>query len=110
MRVRLYKIGQTKSVDIFRIDRFPALLSLDDQGRLQTDVPPSRLPACLLEDIGGQILVHAEDSAATVGINDASIESGPLLPGDHLRLGEQRYLVSYERTASEHPPFMRVRV
>ncbi len=109
MRVRLYEVGECCSGNILRIDEFPASLSFDASGQVMTR-NVGRLPACQLEDIGGQIVVNVGNDELEVGINDAEIESGPLMPGDHLHLGNRRYLVSYERTATDYPPSVRVKI
>jgi hypothetical protein len=110
MRVRLYEVGDRCSGNILRIDEFPASLSFDASGQIMTRNLGRLPPVCQLEDIGGQILVKVGNDDLEVGINDAEIEYGPLMPGDHLHLGDRRYVVSYERTATVHPPSMRVKV
>lgn len=109
MRLRLYGVGSAAQGAIFRIDQFPAALTLDDGGQLITR-SETRMATCLLEDVGGQILIRANGAEQQVGINGAEIESGPLMPGDSLELGKQRFIVSYERTASERPPSVQVRI
>lgn len=109
MRVRLFEFGKSKSGRILRIDEFPAKLSIDQRGAL-TQSLVEESPACLIEDLGGELFVHANCQESPVCINDAEIESGPLMSGDHLRIGDQRYLVSYEQTACEFRSAIKVRV
>lgn len=109
MRVRLYEVGSTRLGMIFRIDDLPAKLKLDQEGHLQT-LPNQEESTCLLEDRGGELFVLAADSAQSVAINETEIEYGPLSPGDQLRLGEHRYVVSYEQTTFEKTCSMKVRV
>lgn len=109
MRVRLYEVGLNSQASIYRIDEFPANLCLDEAGNLSIR-RPDRLPVCQLEDVGGEIFLRASEDAEQVRINDAEIVSGPLMPGDQLRLGERKFLVSYEKTFCEHNQSMRVRI
>lgn len=109
MRVRLYEIGTTVPGDILRIDRFPTQLSLDEAGKL-CPLGQERLPACSLEDRGGELFIEVNDLGAHVGVNGVEIESGPLLPGDQLCLGERKFVVSYEQTGCEMNHSLRVRI
>ena len=109
MRLRLYRYGTKARISEFRFDRFPAQLSVEATGGVQPTGPKQDV-TCVLFDIGGQIEIHAADMQQLVEVNDAPIEAAPLMPGDCLRIGNQKYLVSYERTANEPPPTLRCRI
>ena len=110
MRVRLYELGARSAAVVFHIDNFPATLNLTDSGEVTHRPMPGR-PVCRLEDIGGQILFRAVASDDPVAhVNEAPLESGPLMPGDRLLVGERKYLVSYERTSGSPPPESRFRL
>ena len=109
MRVRLYELGTMSRESAFRFDRFPVTLCISSDG--DVDYGDHGSPAaCELIDIGGQIVIQVPYADMPVEVNDALLESGPLMPGDRLCLGKHEYLVSYERTAVERPPSVRCRI
>lgn len=109
MRVRLYVCGNPRTGTVVRIDQFPVKLTLDETGRLRS-IQTEESPFCLIEDLGGELYLHAIHPDQSVFINDAEVESGPLLPGDHLKIGNQCYVVSYEQSACEFRSAMKVRI
>lgn len=109
MRVRLFEFGKSRSDSVVRIDQFPVKLSIDNRGSLTQKVIEDA-PVCLIEDRGGELFLHASGHDPSICINDAVVESGPLMCGDCLSIGHRQYVVSYEQTACEYRSAMKVRV
>ncbi|MEW4488225.1 hypothetical protein AB1L42_09100 [Thalassoglobus sp. JC818] len=109
MRLRLYEVGGNSTGRVMRFDQFPALLCIDTEGAPCTH-QESFHSVCEMNDIGGQIEVRASTEFQEVLVNDVSVTSGALMPGDRLSLGNRCFIVSYERTAKERPPSMRVKI
>lgn len=109
MRVRLYEIGTSSVGFVVRFDELPVVLTLDEAGELHVGEPVGK-PLCQFEDFGGQLMLRTDDPHLEMDVNDAPLESGPVMPGDRLRVGQRRFLVSYERTADAPQPISRYRI
>lgn len=108
MRIRLYEMAPKAVGQTLRFDQFPVRLAISDDQLIWTE-RELEASVCELEDIGGQILIRSQHDAC-ISINDTQVESGPLLPGDKLSVGQSVFRVSYERTAREHPPEVKVKI
>ncbi|TWT58017.1 hypothetical protein KOR42_13860 [Thalassoglobus neptunius] len=109
MRLRLYEVGGKSTGRVMRFDQFPALLCVDTAGDPCTH-HESFHSVCEMVDIGGQIEVRAASEFEEILVNNVSVTSGALMPGDRLSLGKTSFIVSYERTARERPPSMQVKI
>ncbi len=106
MRVRIYEVGESRSVGVHYLDEFPCTLNVDAQGGLTA----VGTPVCRLENLGGEILYKSLTEKVSMSVNNAPLESGPLEPGDRLSFGSRRFMISYERTATQTSSFPKYRL
>ncbi len=102
MRARFLPVGETSTANAVRVDSFPAVVSLDAGGRVCFEDRADTTPVCLLDEYAGNLLI--KDQGDSVTVNELPMAQGPLMPGDTLTFGNHRFVVSYERVTSTHPP------
>ena len=98
MHLRLFEISEERSGHTLLLDVFPVRLGYDSQADELSVRESEDHTDCVLEDDEGMIVFRCSNPAADMTVNDAPLEFGPLLPGDRLRMGKRRFIVSYEST------------
>lgn len=104
MRARFLPVSANGLSQTVRIDSFPAVVSLDEHGEVCINGQVAAVPLCLLDDDSGNLILKDQAEDESVMVNDLPMSFGPLMPGDTLKLGGRRFLVSYERITSTPPP------
>ena len=104
MRARFLPLDGNSNGEIIRVDSFPAVVSLDEGGSVCINGRAQCVPLCLLDENAGNLIIKDQAESDAVSVNELPIAFGPLMPGDTLRLGSRRFVVSYERVTSTPPP------
>lgn len=98
MHLRLFEISEERNGYTLLLDVFPVRLGYDSQADELSVRDTDDVSDCVLEDDEGLIVFRCSNPAADLTVNDAPLEFGPLFPGDRLRMGKRRFIVSYEST------------
>lgn len=109
MRVRLYEVVDSSVGVVLRFDEFPVHFSKDEALGL-TRTAESEQHLFSIDENDGQLQFEAADSEDSPLVNDAPLESGPLMPGDRLSVADREFIVSYERTSRREAPPARYRI
>lgn len=93
MKVRLVSIDADKVVEQIAVETLPAVIGRS----LKADATIDHLCVsrfhCILEDVGGKIVVRDLGSTNGTRLNDEAITTAPLRTGDHLAIGGFTFLV-----------------
>ncbi len=106
MRVRLYAVGSPSQGPVLRFDRLPVMLECDPQEGLHEARTGQPGDFCFCEE-HGQLFLKTLSRQQIPRVNEAAMLCGVIDPGDHLRVGEVEYLISYERTGNSPAPASR---
>ena len=104
MRVRLFVVGTGRRADVIHLEHFPSVLAEAPNGVLSADVDGDRRTLCELDEVDGHLMLRDRDDEHHTLVNGLPMASGPLLPGDRLKVGSKEVVVSYERTSHFDPP------
>ena len=104
MRIRLLT-NQADGVPVpIVIDKLPALVGQSDRANVRLGGDSVSQCHCKLTNFEGNLIVHDLESENGTLVNGVSVLQAPVFPGDRLTLGSYRFVVAYEREATEEPP------
>ena len=104
MKIELTSVDRSRRPPLI-LDQFPVIVGFDPGADICLDDSSVGHYQCMIDDSDGVLMVWDLGTKLGTAVNGVRIsQKAPLMPGDELGIGKNRFVVHYEDRAVKPPP------